>query len=220
VRERAKGSTASDRDSGVNLRALLARWDRSTYSWRTSQCLLFEEGCELLETLPAWGMTVAGELWELTMSERLIGGSGSGLLLPTPRNQDAKHGQATDYELAREEGKDLLHVRIARLWPTPRAEDSQCAGGHRGKDDTLYGAICRPKWSTPKASASGPDYARREREGSGGDDLVTQVGGSLNPEFVEWLMGWPIGWSGLEPLGTGRCQFVQQWLSKFSLGDE
>ena len=38
-------------------------------------------------------------------------------------------------------------------FPTPRAEDSQCAGGHRGKDDTLYGAICRPKqWPTPRSS--------------------------------------------------------------------
>ena len=25
-------------------------------------------------------------------------------------------------------------------------------------------------------------------------------GGQLNPEWVEWLMGWPIGWTGLKPL--------------------
>lgn len=41
----------------------------------------------------------------------------------------------------------------AAQWPTPRCEDGECAGGHRGKDDTLYGAIVRPKaprnWSTP-----------------------------------------------------------------------
>jgi hypothetical protein len=61
-------------------------------------------------------------------------------------------------------------------FPTPRAEDSQCAGGHRGKDDTLYGKICRPKqWPTPKASPSGPDFARVNRERSGGDDLATAV---------------------------------------------
>jgi hypothetical protein len=55
---------------------------------------------------------------------------------------------------------------FAKRFPTPRTEDSQCAGGHRGKDDTLYGAICRPKesssetppqeeiglWPTPTAS--------------------------------------------------------------------
>tara|TARA_Y100001973_G_scaffold47530_1_gene70809 strand:+ start:201 stop:497 length:297 start_codon:yes stop_codon:yes gene_type:complete len=26
------------------------------------------------------------------------------------------------------------------------------------------------------------------------------IGGPLNPEFVEWVMGWPIGFSDLEPL--------------------
>lgn len=30
------------------------------------------------------------------------------------------------------------------------------------------------------------------------------TGGLLNPDWVEWLMGWPIGWSALEPLETVR----------------
>jgi len=28
------------------------------------------------------------------------------------------------------------------------------------------------------------------------------ITGSLNPEFVEWLMGFPIGWTELEPSET------------------
>lgn len=31
-----------------------------------------------------------------------------------------------------------------------------------------------------------------------------QIGGKLNPDWEEWLMGWPIGWSALEPLEMGR----------------
>jgi hypothetical protein len=27
-----------------------------------------------------------------------------------------------------------------------------------------------------------------------------QVGGKLNPEWVEWLMGWPIGFTECEPV--------------------
>ncbi len=84
-------------------------------------------------------------------------------------------------------------------------------------------------WPTTKASPSGPDFARLNRPGSGGDDLATAVarsalgttptaqdaknnggpsqyqrdtlplnavaGGPLNPEWVEWLMGFPIGWT-------------------------
>ncbi len=31
---------------------------------------------------------------------------------------------------------------------------------------------------------------------------------SLNPNWVEWLMGWPIGWTALKPLATDR---FRQW---------
>ena len=36
-----------------------------------------------------------------------------------------------------------------------------------------------------------------------------QTGGSLNPSWVEWLMGWPIGWTDSKPLETDK---YQQWL--------
>jgi len=34
-------------------------------------------------------------------------------------------------------------------------------------------------------------------------------GGSMNPEFVEWLMGWPIGWTDFEPLAMDK---FRRWL--------
>jgi hypothetical protein len=37
---------------------------------------------------------------------------------------------------------------------------------------------------------------------------VIEAGGQLNPNWVEWLMGWPIGWTDLKPLGTAK---FQQW---------
>ena len=122
------------------------------------------------------------------------------------------------------------------LWPTMTAADrnghAQTATnrtpGQTG-GTTLAGAV--RLWPTPKAQPSGPDYARMNRDGSGGDDLVTAVarsmfptpttqdahnngsksqanrntpplnavvGGSLNPTWVEWLMGYPIGWTDLK----------------------
>lgn len=33
--------------------------------------------------------------------------------------------------------------------------------------------------------------------------------------FREWLMGWPIGWTELKPLATGKFQEWQQWHSVF-----
>jgi hypothetical protein len=38
-------------------------------------------------------------------------------------------------------------------------------------------------------------------------------GGQLNPEWVEWLMGWPIGHTALEPLEMVR---YQEWLQQHS----
>lgn len=33
--------------------------------------------------------------------------------------------------------------------------------------------------------------------------------GHLNPEWLEWFMGWPMGWTGLEPLEMGK---YREWL--------
>ena len=37
------------------------------------------------------------------------------------------------------------------------------------------------------------------------------VGGKISPTLTEWMMGWPIGWTDLKPLGMGKCQLVQPW---------
>lgn len=39
------------------------------------------------------------------------------------------------------------------------------------------------------------------------------VVGELNPDWVEWLMGWPMGWTALQPLGTVR---FRSWLQSHS----
>lgn len=44
-------------------------------------------------------------------------------------------------------------------------------------------------------------------------NLNDQVGGLLNPDWEEWLMGWPIGWTELKPLAMGR---FQEWLQQHS----
>ena len=36
----------------------------------------------------------------------------------------------------------------------------------------------------------------------GTSQLPDAVGGQLNPTWVEWLMGFPIGWTDLEPSET------------------
>lgn len=42
--------------------------------------------------------------------------------------------------------------------------------------------------------------------GIGGLDLATSVGGQLNPTWVEWLMGFPLGWTDLNASETPSCR--------------
>jgi hypothetical protein len=45
-----------------------------------------------------------------------------------------------------------------------------------------------------------PNGNAEERRKKGGcRDLSQEVSGSLNPQWVEWLQGFPVGWTDLEP---------------------
>jgi len=90
------------------------------------------------------------------------------------------------------------------LWATPNAADCQgTTGGGQGRN--LRTDV---RWTTPCADDTG---ARQKKYSQGGKALSMQAGGQLNPPWVEWLMGWPIGWSALEPLETDK---FQQWLEQ------
>lgn len=81
------------------------------------------------------------------------------------------------------------------------------------------------RWPTPVASmAKGSSPAaltRRSGADRSNDRLDHAVmaldGGHLNPEWTEWLMGWPIGWTGLKPLAMDRFQSWRQTHSKRSI---
>lgn len=62
------------------------------------------------------------------------------------------------------------------------------------------------------------NYNKASLSKKAGDGLATAVnkletgdGGPLNPEFVEWLMGWPIGWTDSGPLEMAK---FRKWLAE------
>ena len=71
-------------------------------------------------------------------------------------------------------------------------------------------------WPTPcKRDYRSPRCKNPMHRDSPGLEVIVYMaegqptGGQLNPEWVAWLMGWPIGWASLNPLGMAR---FQKWL--------
>lgn len=83
--------------------------------------------------------------------------------------------------------------------PEPGAEHD--SGKHRGKPDTLHSAV--KTWPTPRASMS---HGAGEH-GQVGKDLQTDVGGTLNPTWVAWLMAFPLGWLNSRLWETRKSRF-------------
>jgi hypothetical protein len=64
-------------------------------------------------------------------------------------------------------------------------------------------------WPTPTAHNAKETNAPSEHNRNT-PTLTAQAGGSLNPTWVEWLMGWPLGWTDLKPLEMDKFQQWQQ----------
>jgi hypothetical protein len=117
-------------DCGEKWPESLAKYDQDSRSWRTHQCLLFEDLTESLEIFPRWGMMHDGELWEPAMSAHFIEEIEFGSLptekeqlYPTPTCADAKNvgrnnssqnnlHKITDLHLNPDFVEELM------LWPT------------------------------------------------------------------------------------------------------
>ncbi len=92
--------------------------------------------------------------------------------------------------------------RESGLWPTVTATANQLA-------PSMQSRYANPIWPTPTAhnakETNAPSEALRNEP-----TLASRVGGHLNPTWVEWLMGWPCGWTDLKPLETDKFQQWQQ----------
>jgi hypothetical protein len=194
--DEATDSTVNEVGFGRKWLGLLARLDRDSLSWRTPQCSLLGDSDEFSETWPRWGSMRNGECWERQTLEHPTNEIGSGLW-PTPNCI----GYRSDGELLLLSRKlsdrseylamsdRACNSKRERFWPTPRATDGTKGGpNQRGSKGDLM---------LPSAVAQS-----------------TSAAGRLNPEWVEWLMGWPIGLTDLKPLATDR---FQEWRQQHSI---
>ena len=197
--------------SGPRPRASFARYDRGGRSWRTSQDFLGAMGTSdaYSGSWPRAGSMRSGIAFQLPPSARLTRGTASGSW-PTPRASEWKGG---GYQVDRKGNVNLTLAGAVRLWPTPTAGDAKGGSGHLcgTKRDRWHPSlrVAVKLWPTPlKRDARSVKWAKRAKGSEGGEPLVTAVGGNLNPTWVEWLMGWPIGWTAFEPLAKAR---FRQW---------
>jgi len=173
------------------------------------------------ETLEAWEKRAKKKKEEginLQFALRHAVQKDPGEMFPTPAARDWKDtGENTDYEKLAKKSK-LAGAVKSEMYPTPRSSigmsmtmDSVVKAmdnndrGYKGNLEERV-AIEQKMWPTPNASdnrdrgnMSDPAIQRRLAKGK-------QVGltmavkdkpgkGTLNPEWVEWLMGYPPGWT-------------------------
>ena len=194
---------------------LFAKYDHSESKWKTAQCSLLADSDEFSETWPRWGSMRNGESFLRPIPTLPIYESESGLW-PTPTvcgNYNRKGASASS--------GDGLATAVA-MWPTPTASLGTKGGRvtpRKGREGgTLIEAVSARRWPTPCASASkgsSPASLVRKSGASRENDRIDHAvmasdGGQLNPEWVEWLMGWPIGWTELKPLEMDRFQEWKQ----------
>jgi hypothetical protein len=69
---------------------------------------------------------------------------------------------------------------------------AQARWAAKGQDKQLPLTVAVKMWPTPTIDGN---YNRAGASPKSGDGLATAVGGSLNPTFVEWMMGLPRDWT-------------------------
>jgi hypothetical protein len=221
--EKEMDLTENEAECGDTWRAWLAKYDPDTCLWKTPQCSLLEEEPELLATLPKWGMTVNGLLWELQTLEPITNETECGLSenWPTPRSCSAMAATITPESAWNQKRNPNLETIVGkRLWPTPTAhmaKETNAPSEHNRNTPTLTAQV---NWPTPRTKGmcggSGAwDLLNKNTTVEEARQMGAGNGGKLNPTWVEWLMGWPLGWTDLKPLEMDKSLYVQQQHGNF-----
>lgn len=135
------------------------------------------------------------------MLERTTNETGSGFW-PTPVASDTSSRNAKYSQ-----GGTPLSLAV-KLWPTPTVcGNYNRKGASKTSGDGLATSV--RMWPTPTRhnakETNAPSEALRNTP-----TLAAQAGGPLNPDWTEWLMGWPIGHTDLQPSGTAKFRPVPQ----------
>lgn len=223
---------ASALDSGASLPASFARWSPQLFGWKTAQCSLLEDSSECLETLPRWGSMRNGMLYLRQTLAPGISAIGSGSLLPTltvcgnynakgasPTSGDglatvlkklptllASDGSKGGPNQARGSGSLSLPSAVARL-PTLVADDTGMRKSKYAQGGTPLSLAVSQLPMLTTIGLNGGSNSRAAREKAGESPTHS---GPLNPDWCEWFMGFPIGWTASSALAMPKFHEWQQ----------
>jgi len=229
--EKAQELMENEAECGEKWRASFTRYDPDSSLWRTHQCSLLGGLDEFLETWPQWGLMRDGECWEQQMLAQTIRGTESGLSekWPTPTVMDSiNHFETLEVWMERNKknkqknpnlGETQKSLRSVVHWPTPTAhmsKETNAPSEHNRNTPTLTAQV---NWLTPRTKGmcggSGSwDLLNKNTTKEEARQMGAGNGGKLNPMWVEWLMGWPQGWTDLKQLATDKSHFVPQQLGE------
>lgn len=174
----ARGSQENAPDYGASMPVWLASYDQSSSSWRTSQRCLVEGLEKFSQTWPRSGMTRNGTAYLLPPLAQSMTGTESGLLptLTVNGNYNRKGASKTS--------GDGLATVLRRMLPTLTAHDVR--GGAKPERTARM-------WESSGRGCDLPSTLRI---------LYPESTGIINPSWAEGYMGYPIGWTELEPSET------------------
>jgi hypothetical protein len=140
--------------------------------------------------------------------------------LPTPTASDYKSQPTSKSWKAKGAiNFKLSNPEIQAMWPMPTAhmaKETNAPSEHNRNTPSLTAQV---NWPTPRTKGmcggSGSwDLLNKNTTKEEARQMGAGNGGKLNPMWVEWLMGWPLGWTDLKPLEMDKSHCVQQPLGE------
>jgi hypothetical protein len=127
---------------------------------------------------------------------------------PTPRAQEPG-STSSDHGISLTEA--------SKAWPTPRAcSGKRSSGMNRTELVDAWATPTTRDWKDGTATADVKTNCLLGRQAPRSMTNGSAFPLTLNPPFVEWLMGWPIGWTDCACVATGLSRWLQLMRSELS----
>ena len=128
------------------------------------------------------------------------------LAWPTPTSSLGTKGGRVTPRKSREGGTLIEAVSSRTEWPAPTVNGNYNKAGLSAKSGDGLATAVASMMATPTARDWRSGKASEATHAKNSRPLSEQIGGSLNPTWVELLMGWPKGWTSLDPLESSEMR--------------